>query len=184
MPVFQITAPDGRKFKVTGPAGFTKEQALARIRSQYAQRRANKEQNPAEYDPASPQYQAKYGPKAVPFGENFSAGVGKSFVDTGRGIRQLYANIADAVAPQSPNLTSLVTGQPNTRSATIQSEIDASRERDAPLMSTGAGTREILQDRPRSSLFRAAMPLTLAQCCQRDSLRGLRSAQALQTRSP
>lgn len=141
MPVFQITAPDGRKFKVTGPEGSTKEQALARIRAQYsaAPKPNLKEQNPAEYDPASPQYQDKYGPQAVPAGENFSAGVGKSFVDTGRGIRQLYANIADAVAPQSPNLTSLVTGQPNTRSATIQSEIDASRERDAPLMSTGAG---------------------------------------------
>lgn len=34
MPTFEITSPDGRKFRVTAPEGATKEQALARVRAQ------------------------------------------------------------------------------------------------------------------------------------------------------
>jgi hypothetical protein len=36
MPVFEITAPDGRKFRVTAPEGATREQALAKVKAQYA----------------------------------------------------------------------------------------------------------------------------------------------------
>lgn len=32
MPTFEITSPDGKKYRVTGPEGSTKEQALARVR--------------------------------------------------------------------------------------------------------------------------------------------------------
>lgn len=35
MPTFEITAPDGRKFRVNGPEGATQEQALAQVQSQY-----------------------------------------------------------------------------------------------------------------------------------------------------
>src|SRR6185369_5676233 len=35
MPVFEVTSPDGRKFRVTGPEGSTQEQALQQIQSQY-----------------------------------------------------------------------------------------------------------------------------------------------------
>jgi len=53
--------------------------------------------------------------------EKFWAGMGKAFVDTGRGVRQLasHIGIGDKEA--------------------IQREIDAAKELDAPLMNTGAG---------------------------------------------
>lgn len=35
MPTFEITAPDGRKFRVEGPEGSTKEQALAQVQAKY-----------------------------------------------------------------------------------------------------------------------------------------------------
>jgi hypothetical protein len=71
--------------------------------------------------------------------DRLAASAGKAVADTGRGLRQIYASAADAVAPQSSNLTSLITGQRPTRSAAIQSEIDDAKRLDAPLMATGAG---------------------------------------------
>lgn len=47
----------------------------------------------------------------------FGAGVGKSLYDTGQGIQQIYASAADLVAPRSPSLSGLITGQDNSRSA-------------------------------------------------------------------
>ena len=38
MPTFEITAPDGRVFEVTGPEGSTAEQALAQVQAQYGQK--------------------------------------------------------------------------------------------------------------------------------------------------
>lgn len=65
-----VTSPDGRKFRVNAPEGATREQALAYAKSQFAksgprvtqeQIAARRAQNPAEYDPNSPEYRAKYG---------------------------------------------------------------------------------------------------------------------------
>ena len=39
MPTFDITAPDGTKFRVTGPDGSTKEDALAQVQKKYAAER-------------------------------------------------------------------------------------------------------------------------------------------------
>lgn len=78
--------------------------------------------DPSEYDPASPEYQAKYGATSgMTWGDKFVAGVGKSFVDTGRGLRQLAAaaGIGDATAAQQ--------------------SVDAAAQRDQALMDTGAG---------------------------------------------
>jgi hypothetical protein len=146
MPTYRITAPDGATFDVTGEG--TEQDALAQVQAQYqqpqqeaAQPRVTREQliasNPAEYNPESPEYQAKYGATAVPWGENFSAGVGKSFVDTGRGIRQLFAMGADLVAPKQKQLSDLVVD--GSRTAQAQRAVDESAARDAPLMRTGAG---------------------------------------------
>ena len=73
-----------------------------------------KAQNPAEYDTASPEYQAKYGPQAVSTGENLAAGAGKAVMDLAQGAGQ-YLGITD------------------------RADVAATRERDAPLMSTTAG---------------------------------------------
>lgn len=71
--------------------------------------------------------------------DRFLAGLGKAFVDTGRGARQLYAIAADALAPLDPTPADLAARQPPTRMAEIQREIDEAKRLDAPLMDTGAG---------------------------------------------
>lgn len=88
-----------------------------------------KETNPTEYDSSSPAYQAKYGASAVPWGENFSAGVGKSFVDTGRGVRQLGAGAMDIASPR----------QGPSRMENLRQQQDAVNAQDAPLMRSGGG---------------------------------------------
>jgi len=55
------------------------------------------------------------------FAENAAAGAGKAVADLGRGVRQIGANLGMG------------------DSATIQREIDESRQRDAPLMASGGG---------------------------------------------
>lgn len=97
-----------------------------------------KQSNPAEYDSNSPEFQAKYGPTGTT-AQNFSAGAGKSVADLGRGVKQIYANVADRVLPQEKTLSGLITGKQPSRSSAIQQEIDDSRQLDAPLMRTGAG---------------------------------------------
>jgi hypothetical protein len=44
MPVFEITAPDGKKFRVTGPDGSTKEEALIQVQKSYKPTAAAPEQ--------------------------------------------------------------------------------------------------------------------------------------------
>lgn len=72
-------------------------------------------------------------------GKLFMAGVGKSFVDTGRGLGQIGAQVADFVAPRQQNLADLVAERDPSRAAAVQREIDEARELDAPLNNTGAG---------------------------------------------
>lgn len=71
--------------------------------------------------------------------DKFLAGTGKAFVDTGRGVRQLYAWAADAIDPITPTPADLAAGRNPARSAVIQREIDEAKRLDAPLMDTGAG---------------------------------------------
>ncbi len=49
MPQFEITAPDGKVYDVTGPEGSTKEQALERVKAQHGASAA-----PAAAEPAAP----------------------------------------------------------------------------------------------------------------------------------
>jgi hypothetical protein len=102
MPMYEITAPDGRKFRVSGDG--TREEALAHFQSSYKPADL-KTTNPGEYDPASPEYQAKYGPTAGMSNDDlFMAGAGKAVTDIGRGIKQIGAWGLDKIAPQQ-NIT-------------------------------------------------------------------------------
>lgn len=60
--------------------------------------------------------------------DKFLAGVGKSFVDTGRGIYQLGASLGHAMGMVSDD-----------KMSQIQADADESKKYDAPLMDTGAG---------------------------------------------
>lgn len=71
--------------------------------------------------------------------QNFVAGMGKSLVDTGQGIQQLYSAVADKVAPRAQTVGGLVSGQDNSRSAQVQREVDERRKIDDALMNTKAG---------------------------------------------
>lgn len=88
-----------------------------------------KRSNPGEYDPASKEYQARYGATAGLSGyEKFMSGAGKSVADVGRGLKQIGAGLGNQIGLVSDETV-----------AGIQSGIDESRQLDAPLMETGAG---------------------------------------------
>lgn len=138
MPTYHITAPDGSEYEVTGNG--SEQEALAQVQASHSPTPDLKAQNPSEYDPASPQFQAKYGSTSgMGTGEKMLAGAGKAFVDLGRGAQQVYAGIADTVAPRQQNLAGLVSGQaPLSRVDELRQKVAQSRQSDAPLMQSTA----------------------------------------------
>lgn len=76
------------------------------------------------------------------FGENFMAGLGKSFVDTGRGLKQLVDIPARFLEQKfGGESVSRALGMPTAQesAAATQADIDEAKVRDAPLMRTGGG---------------------------------------------
>lgn len=136
MPVFLVTSPDGRKLRVTAPEGATQEQAITYAQQQLGRqpeeesaRERLKRNNPSEYDPDSPEYQAKYGATAGMSGANrFLAGAGKAFVDIGHGARQLATETGGMLGLVDDSIVANQRAQEDERS-----------RMDASLMSTGAG---------------------------------------------
>lgn len=99
MPKFTFTAPDGRKYTVNGPDGATQEQAFSMLQKQLgAQPKAE------TFDPT----------EGMSTTDKLLAGIGKGFVDTGRGVGQMLGLVSDK-------------------------EVAEARKLDAPLMATGAG---------------------------------------------
>ena len=97
MPEFLITSPEGKQYRVTGPEGSTKEQALVRVQAQLGQAAKPQQREPgwAETIAASPM-------KGLAQGADFAA----SIVDPLRGLQ----NIGHFVVPGSipaPNVFSL-----------------------------------------------------------------------------
>lgn len=132
MAKYRITGPDGNTYRVEAPDDASQEDVLAMVAQQSGAPAAAAKptlatQDPSEYDPASPEYKAKYG--AASGGtdwQNFWAGAGKSVMDLGRGVRQIGAEGAD-----------LVTG--GNRGAELRAEQDQNNANDADLMGTKAG---------------------------------------------
>lgn len=98
MPRYEITSPDGKRFEVTAPDGASQDEVLAYAQSQFKPK-AEKPLDPTEGMTGS---------------QKFLAGMGKGFVDLGRGTKQMLGFAS-------------------------QQDIDDARKMDAPLMSTGAG---------------------------------------------
>jgi hypothetical protein len=116
VPTYRITAPDGRVYNVSGEGSA--EDALAHIQST-VQAEPQQSQPEPQADPSSGGGTLSIGPfdtgVKTPQGvDRFLSGAGKAMVDIGRGAGQLVG---------------LVDKQ----------DVQASRERDAPLMATGAG---------------------------------------------
>ncbi len=136
MPTYHITAPDGSEFEVTGEG--TEQDALAHIQSTYQPKQDLKKQDPSEYDPQSPEYQEKYGPtSASTFGQNMTEGMGKAFVDTGRGIRQLAVETGEKLGLVQPTTRDVIRGE--TPTDRVRREAGEQSRQDAPLMETGGG---------------------------------------------
>jgi len=139
MSQFVITAPDGKKYRITAPDDATQEQVLAYAQQNFAPQKSMKERNPAEYDPISSEYQAKYGPASGGTAENLGAGAGKFFSDIGLGLKERGAEALDAIAPRHQNLSDLVTGHDPSRAAAVRARVEEDRRTAAPLMATKAG---------------------------------------------
>lgn len=90
--------------------------------------------NPGEYDPDSPEYQAKYGATSGMSGvDRFRAGGGKAFVDLARGAGQYVGAVS-------------------------RQDVQDSRERDAALMDTGAGKAGFIGGNVAAALPTAFVP--------------------------
>jgi hypothetical protein len=109
MPTYEITAPNGKVFEVTAPAGATREQVLAYAKQKFSggkesQREAAQKDMERMADPTA-------GMSGV---EKFRAGMGKAFTDVGRGVGQLLGQVS-------------------------RQDVEESRKLDQPLMRSGAG---------------------------------------------
>lgn len=112
MAVYTIQLDDGRIAKLEGPEGASNEELGAElVKWQKAQ------PNPVT------QGMSGY--------EKFMAGAGKAVADTGLGLRQAGASVADFASPR-------MAGQ-GSRADELRQEVKGVRQRDAPLMDTGAG---------------------------------------------
>lgn len=118
MPTFRVTSPDGQTYEIDGPEGSTEQDAIAEIQRQIGvapARPSVAHTNPSEYDPTSPEYQAKYGATSGMSGtRKFLAGAGRGMMNIGRNV----ANIFGADNDQT---------------------IQDANTRDAELLNTGAG---------------------------------------------
>lgn len=116
MPRYEITAPDGRKFEITAPEGATQEQVLAYAQQNFEQPESKQQ----KYDRIKSELDARNGTQGedptagMSTFEKVAAGVGKSIVDTGRGLGQLVGLVD-------------------------REDVDRARQLDAPLMDTKAG---------------------------------------------
>lgn len=102
MATFRVTAPDGSQWDVNAPDGASDDAVMRYAKAQWA----NKSKNP-DYKPISAVDDMSMGERAL-------AGVGKAFVDVGRGAGQMLGLVS-------------------------QKEIDEAKKIDAPLMDTGWG---------------------------------------------
>lgn len=102
-----------------------------------------KKDNPAEYDPESPEYKARTDPtRDMSTTQKFLAGAGKAFTDVGRGVKQLIDIPATALEETfGGEKLSRALGMPTAKdsAAATEADINDSKRRDAPLMNTTAG---------------------------------------------
>lgn len=134
MPVYVVTAPDGREYEIEAPDGATQDEVLSYAQANYQQAAPpSREDRYADLQRRAAQMPQSDPTEGMSGFDKFMAGVGKSVFDTGRGIKQLYGELTD----NGPTLSGLITGE----SADDQRrrEIERQRQLDAPLMADGAG---------------------------------------------
>jgi hypothetical protein len=126
MATYLITAPDGRKYRVSGEG--SKEEALAHFQSRFNAQPA------FDRDAFMASEREKYSPTGSNT-ENFLAGTGKAFSDLGLGARQFSTELGNAVG-----LGRIMPGSFGDQEVMRQQQEAAERQqRDQALMDTGAG---------------------------------------------
>jgi hypothetical protein len=115
MKTYRVTGPDGASYEIDGPEGATDEQVIAQVQAQL-QRQS---MAPPPPDPTAD----------MSMGELALVGSGKTVSDVITGARQLYAGVADTVAPR----------QQISRVDQLRQEVADTRRLEAPLMNTTAG---------------------------------------------
>lgn len=123
MPTFRVKSPDGATYDVNAPDGATEEQAIAYVQRQHAQPQRSVSQPPVAPDPT----------EGMSTTDKFLAGMGKAFVDTGRGVQQIGADVGSLLPDAMGG--SYFAGKADQLK---QEQADVT-QRDAPLMQTGAG---------------------------------------------
>lgn len=101
MATYEVTGPNGEVFEIEGPDDADPSGVIAQLSGH--QPRDLKAENPAEYDPESAAYKAKYGATGTTT-ENLLAGAGKAFVDLGRGVGQLVGAVSNDDVAESRKL--------------------------------------------------------------------------------
>jgi len=129
MATYLITAPDGRKFRVSGDG--SKEEALAHFQSSYGQ-----QQPEFDRDAFMAAEQEKYSPtQGMSGADKFLSGAGKAFSDLGRGARQFSTELGNEIG-----LGRLMPASFGDQEVQRQRDDEAeTRQRDAALMSAGLG---------------------------------------------
>lgn len=131
MPIYEVTAPDGRKLRITAPDGATEQDALAYAQQHLGEQpdfsnvqgRADTVEQQRPVDPT----------QGMSSFDKFMAGVGKSVYDTGRGVSQFAGDALNSAT----DVLGLFAGRDD--AAARRAEVDAQRLVDAPLMNTGPG---------------------------------------------
>lgn len=145
------------RYQASRPVSALSDQQLIVLhqRQQHTQRLEKlKRENPTEYDPASKEYQARYGAVGGTSGyDQFMAGAGKSVADVGRGLRQLSTEIGSAVGLGSV-LPASFSDEEIARQRAAQTEVNA---RDAALMQSGAGVAGNVSGTLATTLLPAGM---------------------------
>lgn len=134
MATYRITAPDGHDYEVTAPDDATEAQVLAYAQANYQQPQVTPQPRAAQAAPINPT-------DGMSTFDRVAAGMGKSVVDSYRGLKQAgtsaIRHLADNPTGTADNA---VTRWADESLARQQGEIDEARRLDAPLMDTAGGT--------------------------------------------
>lgn len=140
MATYHITGPDGKSYELTGPAGASDADLIAQVQKQTGSQQQAIHDAAAQSVANDPITKGAQNFAAdMPWYQKFGAGYGKFTNDVLNRGAQIGAGIADTVAPRSPTLSGLVTGQDPSRSAGVQRTIDQTAQTDKALMDTGWG---------------------------------------------
>lgn len=101
MPIFEVTAPDGRIVEVTAPDGATEQQAIKYAQDNWAE--LSRQSQPKEQAAQQPSYRTTA--EEFPFIEQVAAGLGGGLKGLELGARQVAGYVSPSVKPSEQELS-------------------------------------------------------------------------------